>query len=131
MSKYNKYINNFANEAEYETYINGSVAEIPNTALIDDTGKMIYTKILPNNYVMFGTTKGTQDFKICENSIQIHVVVEDESGVNKMYVAPEDVLKTVTNFFNCFSHCALNFKPSSNNDMASSSSNSFCLSIIN
>ena len=55
MSKYNKYINNFANEAEYETYINGSVAEVPNTALIDDTGKMIYAKILPNNYVMFGT----------------------------------------------------------------------------
>ena len=103
MRKYNKYINNFANEAEYETYINGSVAEIPNTALIDDTGKMIYTKILPNNYVMFGTTTGTQDFKICNNSIQIHVVVEDDSGVNKMYVASEDLLKTVTSFEYSFS----------------------------
>ena len=103
MNKYNKYINNFANEAEYETYINGSFAETPNTALIDDTGKMIYAKILPNNYVMFGTTKGTQDFMIGGNSIQIHVVVEDDSGVNKMYVAPEDVLKTVTSFENSFS----------------------------
>ena len=101
MSKYNKYINNFANNAEYETYINGSLAEVPNTALIDDTGKMIYTKILPNNYVMFGTTTGTNDFKVGQSSsrfdsadcIQIHVVVEDESGINKMYVAPEDVLK--------------------------------------
>ena len=101
MSKYNKYINNFANEAEYETYLNGSIAEAPNTALIDDTGKMIYTKILPNNYVMLGTTKGTQDFMIGQSSsqyssadcIQIHVVVEDDSGVNKMYVAQEDILK--------------------------------------
>ena len=97
-SKYNKYINNFANESEYEAYINGSIAEVPNTALIDDTGKMIYTKILPNNYIMFGTTTGTQDFKIGGNSIQIHVVVEDDSGVNKMYVSSEDVLNTVTNF---------------------------------
>ena len=107
MSKYNKYINNFATEAEYETYLNGSIAEAPNTALIDDTGKMIYTKILPNNYVMLGTTTGTQDFKIGQSSsqysnadcIQIHVVVEDDSGINKMYVAPEDVLK-IPNYFN-------------------------------
>ena len=107
MSKYNKYINNFANNAEYETYLNGSIAEAPNTSLIDDTGKMIYTKILPNNYVMFGTTKGTQDFMIGSSSsqyssadcIQIHVVVEDDSGVNKMYVAQEDVLKIPKYFY--------------------------------
>ena len=107
MSKFNKYINNFANNAEYETYINGSVAEVPNTALIDDTGKMIYTKILPNNYVMFGTTTGTNDFMIGQSSkqyssadcIQVHVVVEDASGINKMYVAQEDVLKTTKYFY--------------------------------
>ena len=106
MSKYNKYINNFANEAEYETYINGSVAEVPNTALIDDTGKMIYAKILPNNYVMFGTTTGTQDFMIGGTSqtssadcIQVHVAVEDESGINKMYVSAEDVLKIPKYFY--------------------------------
>ena len=106
---YNKYINNFANNAEYEAYINGSVAEVPNTALIDDTGKMIYTKILPNNYVMFGTTTGTQDFKIGSTSvtskadcIQIHVAVEDESGVNKMYVSPEDVLKIPKYFYSSY-----------------------------
>ena len=110
MSKFNKYINNFANNAEYETYINGSVAEVPNTALIDDTGKMIYAKILPNNYVMFGTTTGTQDFMIGQSSsessnadcIQIHVVVEDDSGINKMYVAQEDILKIPKYFYgNC------------------------------
>ena len=101
MSKYNKYINNFANEAEYETYLNGSVAEVPNTALIDETGEIKMTKYLPNNYVMFGTTTGTQDFMIGGTSsnsnadcIQIHVVVEDESGINKMYVSTEDVLYT-------------------------------------
>lgn len=107
MRKYNKYINNFANNAEYEAYINGSVAEVPNTALIDDIGKMIYSKILPNNYVMFGTTTGTQDFMIGQSSsqysdadcIQIHVVVEDDSGINKMYVAPEDVLKIPKYFY--------------------------------
>ena len=107
MSKYNKYINNFANNAEYESYINGSIAEVPNTALIDDTGKMIYTKILPNNYVMFGTTTGTHDFKIGSSTsessnadcIQIHVVVEDDSSINKMYVAPEDVLKIPKYFY--------------------------------
>ena len=107
MSKYNKYINNFANEAEYEIYIDSSIAETPNTALIDDTGKMIYTKILPNNYVMLGTTTGTQDFMIGQSSseysradcIQVHVVVEDDSGVNKMYVAQEDVLKIPKYFY--------------------------------
>ena len=107
MSKYNKYINNFANEAEYETYINGSVAEVPNTALIDDTGEIKMTKYLPNNYLFFGTTTGTQDFMIGHSSseyydadcIKVHVVVEDDSGVNKMYVAPEDVLKMPKYFF--------------------------------
>lgn len=111
MRKYNKYINNFANNAEYEAYLNGSIAEVPNTALIDDTGKMVYTKILPNNYVMFGTTTGTQDFMIGQSSseyssadcIQIHVVVEDDSGINKMYVAQEDMLKTPKYFFREYS----------------------------
>ena len=111
MSKFNKYINNFANEAEYETYINGSVAEVPNTALIDDTGKIKMTKYLPNNYVMFGTTTGTQDFMIGHSSseyssadcIQVHVAVEDESGVNKMYVAQEDILKIPKYFYSSYS----------------------------
>ena len=110
MSKYNKYINNFANDAEYEAYINGSIAEVPNTALIDDTGEIKMTKYLPNNYVMFGTTTGTQDFMIGQSQeqypsadcIQIHVVVEDESGINKMYVAQEDVLKIPKYFFSSY-----------------------------
>ena len=107
MTKYNKYINNFANNADYEAYINGSIAEVPNTALIDDTGEIKMTKYLPNNYVMFGTTKGTQDFMIGQSSnqyssadcIQVHVVVEDDSGVNKMYVAQEDILKIPKYFY--------------------------------
>ena len=111
MSKFNKYINNFANNAEYETYINGSVAEVPNTALIDDTGEIKMTKYLPNIYVMFGTTTGTQDFMIGQSSdqysnadcIQVHVVVEDDSGVNKMYVAQEDILKIPKYFYSEYS----------------------------
>ena len=112
MSEYNKYINSFTNKAEYETYINSPIAKAPNTALIDDTGEIKMTKYLPNdddnnNYVMFGTTTGTQDFMIgsslSENSnadcIQIHVAVKDDSGVNNMYVAPEDVLKMPKYFF--------------------------------
>ena len=111
MSKYNKYINNFANKAEYEEYLNGPFAEIPNTALIDETGEIKMRKYLPNddnnNYVMFGTTTGTQDFKIGQSSsqysdadcIQIHVAVEDDSGANKMYVAQEDILK-IPKYFN-------------------------------
>ena len=107
MSKYNKYINNFANNADYEAYINGSIAEVPNTALIDETGEIKMTKYFPNNYVMFGTTTGTNDFKIGQSSseyssadcIQIHVVVEDDSGVNKMYVAQEDILKIPKYFY--------------------------------
>ena len=108
--RYNKYINNFANQAEYETYIDGSIAEVPNTALIDDTGEIKMTKYLPNNYVMFGTTTGTQDFMIGHSSsqysnadcIQIHVVVEDDSGINKMYVAQEDILKIPKYFYSSY-----------------------------
>ena len=111
MSEYNKYINSFTNEAEYETYINSPIAKAPNTALIDETGEIKMTKYLPNdnnnNYVMFGTTTGTQDFMIgsssSENSnadcIQIHVAVKDDSGINNMYVAPEDVLKIPKYFY--------------------------------
>lgn len=111
MSKYNKYINNFSNQAEYETYLNGSIAEVPNTALIDETGEIKMTKYLPNNYVMFGTTTGTNDFKIGQSSnqysnadcIQVHVVVEDDSGINKMYVAQEDILKIPKYFYSSYS----------------------------
>ena len=112
MSEYNKYINSFTNNADYETYINSPIAKAPNTALIDETGEIKMTKYLPNdnnnnNYVMFGTTTGTQDFMIgsslSENSnadcIQIHVAVKDDSGVNNMYVAPEDVLKMPKYFY--------------------------------
>lgn len=106
MSENNKYINNFSNKEEYETYLNGSIVEVPNTALIDETGEIKMTKHLPN-YVMFGTTTGTTDFMIGQSSsyrynadcIQIHVVVDDVSVVNKMYVAPEDVLKIPKYFY--------------------------------
>ena len=106
MSEYNKYINNFANEAEYETYTYSPIAETPNTALIDDTGEIKIAKYLPKDYVMIGTTSGTKGFKIGQSSsenstadcIRIHVVKGD-SGVNKMYVTPEDVLNIPKYFY--------------------------------
>ena len=107
MSEYNKYINSFANEAEYETYTYSPIAETPNTALIDDTSEIKIAKYLPKDYVMLGTTSGTKDFKIGQSSsenssancIHVHVVVKDKSGINKMYVSPVDVLSTPKYFY--------------------------------
>ena len=107
MSEYNKYINSFANEAEYETYTYSPIAETPNTALIDDTSEIKIAKYLPKDYVMLGTTSGTKDFKIGQSSsenssancIHVHVVVKDKSGINKMYVSPADVLSTPKYFY--------------------------------
>ena len=36
--EYNKYINSFATEEEYETYTYGDIIDIPNVALIDAIG---------------------------------------------------------------------------------------------
>lgn len=105
---YNRYINNFPNESEFTKYIGGSLADVPNTALIDDTGEMKYTKSFVDYYVMYGTTSGTTDFMLGKSAeadgpssndcIQVHVVAKPD-GINEMYVKQEDVLKTPTNFF--------------------------------
>ena len=96
---YNRYINNFPNESEFTKYIGGSLADVPNTALIDDTGEMKYTKSLADYYLLYGTTKGTTDFMIgslieegdTPNCIKVHVVQKPD-GNNEMYVKQEDVL---------------------------------------
>ena len=100
---YNRYINNFPNESEFNKYIGGSLSDVPNTALIDDTGEMKYTKSLADYYVLYGTTSGTTDFMIGKSAeadgdspndcIQVHVVAKPD-GNNKMYVKQEDILKT-------------------------------------
>lgn len=105
---YNRYINNFPNESEFTKYIGGSLADVPNTALIDDTGEMKYTKSFADYYVLYGTTSGTTDFMLGKSAeadgpspndcIQVHVVAKPD-GINEMYVKQEDVLKTPTNFF--------------------------------
>ena len=46
---YNRYINKFPTNVEFEKYIKTGIAEVPNTALIDDTGEMKYTRKLPND----------------------------------------------------------------------------------
>ena len=103
---YNRYINNFPNESEFTKYIVGDLADVPNTALIDDTGEMKYTKSLADYYVMHGTTSGTTDFMIGSSTsayvtadcIQVHVVQKPD-GINEMYVKQEDVLKTPESFY--------------------------------
>ena len=104
---YNRYINNFPNESEFNKYIGGSLSDVPNTALIDDTGEMKYTKSLADYYVLYGTTIGTTDSMLGKSDeadgpspndcIQVHVVAKPD-GINKMYVKQEDVLKTPANF---------------------------------
>lgn len=103
---YNRYINNFPNESEFTKYIGGSLAYVPNTALIDDTGEMKYTKSFADYYVMYGTTSGTTDFMIGGSTstisnadcIKVHVVQKPD-GINEMYVKQEDVLKTPESFY--------------------------------
>ena len=104
---YNRYINNFPNESEFTKYIGGSLADVPNTALIDDTGEMKYTKSFADYYVLYGTTSGTTDFMLGKSAeadgpssndcIQVHVVAKPD-GINEMYVKQGDILKTPTNF---------------------------------
>ena len=53
---YNRYINKFPTNVEFEKYIKTGIAEVPNTALIDDTGEMKYTRKLTNDYIFYGTT---------------------------------------------------------------------------
>ena len=98
---YNRYINKFPTNVEFEKYINGGLAEVPNTALIDDTGEMKYTRKLPNDYIFYGTTKGTADFMIgssvndgtTADCIKVHVVKSTDGGDNKMYANKEDIVK--------------------------------------
>ena len=98
---YNRYINKFPTNVEFEKYINGGLAEVPNTALIDDTGEMKYTRKLPNDYIFYGTTKGTADFMIgssvnggTADCIKVHVVKSTDGTDNKMYANKEDIVKT-------------------------------------
>ena len=97
---YNRYINKFPTNVEFEKYIKTGIAEVPNTALIDDTGEMKYTRKLPNDYVFYGTTKGTADFMIgssvnggTADCIKVHVVKSTDGGDNKMYANKEDIVK--------------------------------------
>ena len=103
---YNRYINKFPTNVEFEKYINCGLAEVPNTALIDDTGEMKYTRKLPNDYIFYGTTKGTTDFMIgrsvssgTADCIKVHVVPSTDGSDNIMYANKEDVVKTPFYFY--------------------------------
>ena len=98
---YNRYINKFPTNVEFEKYIKTGIAEVPNTALIDDTGEMKYTRKLPNDYIFYGTKKGTGYFMIGSwvnggpnECIKVHVVPSTDGSDNKMYANKEDIVKT-------------------------------------
>jgi len=91
---YNSYINSFATSGDFETYIESSAAKAPNVAYLKDTDKVIYTTILPNDYLVYGTTTGTTDFT--SNGITFHVL----DGI--LYVAASDVPQSLTSLNYCF-----------------------------
>ena len=106
---YNRYINKFHTNVEFEKYIKTGIAEVPNTALIDDTGEMKYTRKLPNDYIFYGTTKGTTDFMIgssvnggTADCIKVHVVKSTDGSGNKMYANKEDIVKTPVDLFRIY-----------------------------
>ena len=100
--EYNKYINSFPTENEYESYINGNIAEGPNVALIDNTGVVKYVKEI---HIIEGTTASNNDFKIGSSidgnspgdAIQIHIK-KNEGGINELYANKSDALKPVKYF---------------------------------
>lgn len=107
--EYNKYINRFATEEEYENYTYGDIIDIPNVALIDAIGGgVIYLNKIPG--LLMGTTTGTSDFMIGHSTpsgtttpdcIKVHVVQKEDEN-NEMYVKQKDILKTPVSLFEAF-----------------------------
>lgn len=52
---YNKHINTFSTETDYDNYINGALAEAPNIAYVTSGDTIHYASILPNQYTLYGT----------------------------------------------------------------------------
>lgn len=103
----NKYSNTFTGEnayTDYYNYINGSKPEFPNIALMQSgstAGEIIIQDTAPNDYMIFGTTTGTTDFRIGgiqyfsvsnSNSIQCHVITGDTT--NYFYAYASDITGT-------------------------------------
>ena len=98
---YNKYINSFADSNEYNTYIESDNAYSPNIGFIEETKQVKWAEKVMNDYIFYGTTKGTTDFMIgssvnggTADCIKVHVVKSTDGGNNKMYANKEDIVKT-------------------------------------
>ena len=104
--EYNKYINSFATEEEYETYTRNEIMDIPNVALIDAIGGGVkYLNKFPD--LLIGTLMQGNDLMIgmstsgatTQDCIKVHTVRLSD-GLKYLYVKQEDILKTLISL-NC------------------------------
>ena len=98
---YNPYINSFNTSGDFETYIESSTPKAPNVAYLKDLDQVRYTTILPNDYVVFGTTTGSTDFTAC--GITFKVEQSLDGGDNILYVESSGVPQSLTSLKSCFS----------------------------
>lgn len=97
---YNSYINSFNTSGDFETYIESSAAKAPNVAYLKDLDEVRYTTMLPNDYVVFGTTTGSTDFTSC--GITFKVAEDPNGGDNILYVESSGVPQSLTSLYQCF-----------------------------
>lgn len=99
---YNPYINSFNTSGDFETYIESSAPKAPNVAYLKDLDQVRYTTMLPNDYVVFGTTTGSTDFTSC--GITFKVAQATDGGDNILYVESSGVPQSLTSLSSCFNN---------------------------
>lgn len=97
---YNPYINSFNTSGDFETYIESSTPKAPNVAYLKDLNEVRYTTILPNDYVVFGTTTGSTDFTA--SGISFKVAEAENGGDNILYVESSGVPQSLTSLYYFF-----------------------------
>ena len=97
---YNPYINSFNTSGDFETYIESSAPKTPNVAYLKDLDQVRYTTILPNDYVVYGTTTGSTDFT--RSGISFKVAQATDGGDNILYVESSGVPQSLTSLAYCF-----------------------------
>ena len=105
--EFNKYINSFATEEEYEAYTRSEIMDMPNVALIDAIGEVKYLNKFQD--LLLGTQMIRCDFMIgmstsgatTPDCIKLHAVHQSD-GLNYIYVKQEDILKTPVSLNNAF-----------------------------
>ena len=99
---YNPYINSFNTSGDFETYIESSAPKAPNVAYLKDLDQVRYTTILPNDYMVFGTTTGSTDFT--GSGISFKVAEDPNGGDNILYVETSGVPQSLTSLNQCFNN---------------------------